>query len=116
MSFSCQRIICYLVDLAISILVANWLYKTLVVLKHQRFENSRSDKMELRGSKRQQLDLHDDEKGEGLDKFEDEGKRKGIGYVPLLFVTPPQKELNRLTDMDKETRSLNHFVCIPKIG
>ena len=116
MSFSSQKAVYYLVDLAILVLVANWLYKMLAVLKRQQFKDNESDKMEPSGSKRQQLDLRDDEEEESLNEFNDKDKGEGIGYVPLLFVTPPQKESNRPTDMDKGTRSLNNLVCIPKIG
>ncbi len=90
--------------------------KTVVVLKRQRFEDSGSDVTEPRGSKRQRLDARDDEEGEDLDEFESEGEREDIGYVPLPFVAPPQKESNRPTDMGEGTKSLNHLVCIPKIG
>ncbi len=69
-----------------------------------------------RSSKRQRLDSCDDEEGEGLDEFEGESEGEDIGYVPLPFVAPPEKESNRPTDMGEETRSLNHLVCIPKIG
>ena len=62
------------------------------MLKRQQFADSRSDKIEPRGSKCQQLDLRDNKKEKGLDKVEDEGKREGIGYVPLLFIAPFQKE------------------------
>ncbi len=116
MSFSSQRAVCYLVDSTIPVLVANWVYKTPEMLKRQQFEDSGSNKTEPKSSKRQQLDSHDDEEGEGLDKFESEGEGKDIRYVPLPFVAPPQKESNRPTDMGKGTRSLNHLVCIPKIG
>ncbi len=116
MSFSSQRAVCYLVDSAIPMLVTHWVYKTPVVFKRQRFEDSESDKTESRGLKHERLDLHDDEKGEGLDEFESEGKEKDIGYVPLPFVAPPRKKSNRLTDIGKGTRSLNHLVCIPKTG
>ena len=85
------------------------------MLKRQQFKDSGSDKMEPRDSKYQQLDLRDDKEEESLDKFEIEGERNGIGYVFFLFVTPPQKKLNRPIDMGKGTKSLNHLVCIPKI-
>ncbi len=90
--------------------------KTVAVLKRQRFENSRSNMTEPRGSKRQRLDVRDDEEGEGLDEFESEGEKEDIGYILLPFVAPPQKESNRPTDIDEGTRSLNHLVCISKIG
>ncbi len=86
------------------------------MLKCQRFKDSGSDKTELRGSKCQQLDLHDNEEEEGLDKFKDEGEGENIGYVSLPFIAPPQKESNYLIDIGKGIRSLNHLVCISKIG
>ena len=55
-------------------------------LKYQQFEDSGSDETEPRGSKRQQLDVRDDEEEEGLDKFE-EGE--DIGYVPFPFGGSP---------------------------
>lgn len=60
--------------------------------------------------------MYDNEEGKSLDKFESEDKREDIGYVPFFFVIPPQKESNRLIDMGKGIKSLNHLVCIPKIG
>ncbi len=116
MSFSIQRAECYLVDLAIPVLDANWIYKMPIVLKRQRFEDSKSDETEPRGSKRQPLDSRDDEEGEGLDKFEGEGEWEDIEYVPFSCVASLWKESNRPTDMGEGTRSLNHLVCIPKIG
>ena len=80
------------------------------MLKRQQIKDSKSNKMESRGSKRQQLDLYDNEEEESLDKFEDENKREGIRYVPFLFVAPPRKESNCPIDMDKETRSPNHLI------
>ena len=116
MSFSSQRAIYYLVDLAIPILVANWFYKTPTVFKHQRFEDNGSNKIELRGSKHQRLDLRDDEEEEGLDKFEGKSEGEDIGYVLFLFIAPLQKESNCVTNIGKGTKSLNHLVYIPKIG
>ena len=54
--------------------------------KRLRFEDSRSEKMEPRGSKRQRLDLRDNEEEENMDEFEGEGEREDIGYIPLSFV------------------------------
>ena len=116
MSFSSQRAVFCLIDSGILILVANWLYKTPIVLKRQRFENSRSDKMELRGLKRQRLDLRNNEEEKSLDEFEGEGEGKGIGYVPFPFIAPLQKESNRPTNMGKRTKTLNQLICILKIG
>ena len=86
--FSSQRAIYYLVDSAIPVLVVNWLYKTLVMLKHQQFKNNGNDEIEPRGSKRQQLDLHDNKEEKGLNKFKDEGERKSIRYIPFPFIVP----------------------------
>lgn len=63
------------------------------------------------------MDIYDDEKRQlALDKYKGEGKkeREDIGYVFFSFVAlfSPQKKLNCATDMDKETRSLNHLVYI----
>ncbi len=84
--------------------------KTAAVLKHQRFEDSGSNVTGLRVSKRQRLDARDNEEGEDLDEFESEGEREDIGYIPLPFVAPLQKESNRPTDIGEGTRSLNHLV------
>ena len=72
--------------------------------------------MESRGSKCQRLYMHDNKEKKSLDKFKGEGKREDIEYVFLLFIALLQKESNRLTDMGKRTKSLNHLVCISKIG
>ena len=87
-------------------------------LKRQRFKDSGSDKTEPKSSKRQRLDTHDNEERKILDKFEGEGEGKNTRYVPFPFVANPlpQKESNHSTDLCKGTRSLNHLVCIPKIG
>ncbi len=92
--------------------------KILVVFKCQRFKDNRSDKTESRSLKCQRLDIYDNEKGERLDKFEDKGERENIEYVPFSFIASlfSRKESNRLTDMGEGTKSLNHFVCILKIG
>ena len=86
------------------------------MLKRQQFEDNGSDKMELRGLKYQQLNLHNNEKEKGLNEFESDGKGESIGYVLFSFVAPPQKESNHSTNMGERIRSLNHFIYIPKIG
>ena len=88
------------------------------MLKRQRLEDSGNDKTEPRNSKCQQLDVRDDGEGESLDEFEGKNEGKNTGYVPLPFVANPlpQKESNRPTDLGEGTKSLNHLVCIPKIG
>ncbi len=53
MSFSDQRAVCYLFDSVIAVLIANWVYKMSVMLKHQQFEDGESNKTELRVLKRQ---------------------------------------------------------------
>ncbi len=45
--------------------------------------------MEPKDTKRQRLDMHEDEEGESLDKFENEGEKEDIGYIPLPFVVFP---------------------------
>ncbi len=89
-----------------------------VVLKRQRFEDSKSEETEPRVSKRQRIGMHDDEEGQSLDQYKGEGEREDIRYVPLPFVTlpPPQKESNCPTDMGEGIKSLNHLVYIPKIS
>ena len=84
--------------------------KTPAMLKHQQFEDGRSEKTKPRRSKRQRLDEHNNEEGNGLDA--DEGEIEGHRYVflPLL----PQKVSNYPSDSDEETRSLKHIVSIPR--
>ena len=60
--------------------------------------------------------MHSNEKREDLDEFEDEGERKNIGYILFLFIALPQKESNHSINKGKEIKSLNHLICIPKIG
>ena len=48
MSFFSQKAVYYFVDLAIPVLVANWLYKMLVVLKRHQFKDSKRDKIDSR--------------------------------------------------------------------
>ena len=55
------------------------------MLKYQRFEDSGNKKTEL-CLKYQQLDTHDNEKGESLDKFEGKSKGKNIRYFLLFFI------------------------------
>ena len=61
--------------------------KTPVLLKRQRFKESRSDETKPKGPKRQRLDERDNEEGNSLD--EDEGEIKGAKYVPPPFVPLP---------------------------
>ena len=72
--------------------------------------------MKPKSLKCQQLYACNNQKDEGLDKFEGESKEKDIEYILFTFITPPQKESNSLTDMGKGIKSLNHFIYIPKIG
>lgn len=67
MSFSSKRTICYLINqFHYSLLIK--CIKTSAVLKRQRFEDSKSDEMESRKLKRQQLHVHDNEEAQGLGK------------------------------------------------
>ena len=57
-----------------------------MVLKRERFEDSKSDKTEPRGSKRPWLDTRNNEEGESLDKFENESEEKNTRYILFLFI------------------------------
>lgn len=81
------------------------------MLKRQQFKNGESDKTELNVSKRPQLDVYDNKEGQGLKKC----KSKSEIYVLFPFIAhifPSQKKLNRPTDLDKGTKSLNYLVYI----
>lgn len=58
--------------------------------------------------------MYDKKKGKSLDELESEGERENIRYISLLFIAnpPPQKELNRSTNMGEGIKSINHLVCI----
>ncbi len=62
--------------------------------------------------------MQDDEEGQSLNEYEGKDEREDLGYILLLFVTPPltQNKSNCLTDIGKGIRSLNQLVFIPKIG
>ena len=78
--------------------------KTPAMLKRQRFKDSKSDARKGRASKRPRVDEHDNKEGQRSDKYQDKSAR----YVPLPPY--PQKESNRITDLGKGTKSLNHLV------
>lgn len=61
--------------------------------------------------------MHNDEKGQNLDKYEIKAKKKDVKYISLLFVTFLflWKESNHPTDISKRIKSLNYFIYIPKI-
>lgn len=68
----------------------------LLILKREKLKDNRSNKMESKGSKCQQLDIYNNKERKDLDKFEDEGKGENIRYISFLFVNIPffsQKEL-----------------------
>ena len=102
MNFSNQKAVYYLVDQFQYFLLIGYI-KTATVLKRQQFKNSESEKKELRISKRQLVHMTDNEKGQSLDKYEDEDEGEDVRYVSLPFVTlaSPRKESNRPTDMGK---------------
>lgn len=85
------------------------------MFKRWKFEDIRSDEIEPKDSKRQQLDTHGDKEEKDLDKFESEGEAEDKGYISLFFVAFFRKKSNRPTDMGEETRSLNYLISIPKI-
>lgn len=86
MSFSDKRIVCYLVDQFHYCLLIGCI-KMPAILKHQQFEDSESVKTESSISKCQQLDMHDVEKKQDLDKYE--GESKGKRYILFPFITSP---------------------------
>ena len=47
-----------------------------MVLKHQQFQDSKSDKIEPKGSEYEWLDLHNNKKEKGLDKFGNKDEKK----------------------------------------
>ena len=86
------------------------------MFKRQQFKDNESDETESSVSKCQRLHVHDNEKGQGLDKYK--GECKDEKYVLFPFITPPcppQKELYCPTDLGEGTKSLNHLVYILKI-
>ncbi len=90
-----------------------------MLLKHQRFKDSGSDKTESRGLKCARFNARDDKEEEYLDEYECEGKRENIRYILFLFITPllpPQKESNYPINKGKKIRNLNHLIYIPNIG
>ncbi len=77
------------------------------MLKHQRFDDNNIEKRALRVYKCQRIDGNDDKEKE-LDKYK--GEVNGyIPFPPTTLVSPPQKELNRLSEI-----WTTHLVCIPK--
>ena len=91
MSFSSQRAVCYFVNLAIPALVTNWLYRMSAMLKRQQFEDSKSNKIKPRDSKRQRLDLRDNEEEKSLNKFKSEDEKKNIKYIPFFLLLFSEK-------------------------
>ncbi len=90
--------------------------KMPMMLNHQRFEDNRSDKTELRNSKCEWLYGFDNEEREGLDVFKAESEEEDIGYIPFPLVAPPEKKLNYPTNIDKRIKSLHYLIYIPKIS
>ena len=60
-----------------------------VVLKRQQFEDGESEEMKPKVSKRHCVDMDDIEKGQNLDKYEDEDEGEDVRHVSLLFLTLP---------------------------
>lgn len=87
-----------------------------MLLKHQQFEDHKYDKIELRRSKCQQLDAHDNKEKQSLNMYK--GESVGNKYIFLLFVAYflPQIELNHLSDLSKRIKSFYYHIYILKIG
>lgn len=58
--------------------------KTLVVLKHQRFDNYESEEMAVTIYKHQQFNEHNNKKGQSLDK--NKGDNDGDRYILLYHI------------------------------
>ena len=101
----------------IQVLFANYI-KTAVVLKRHQFEDSKSEKIELKVLKCQHVGVYDNSAMQCENGYKNESKGKNIGYIPFQFIAPSlpfQKKSNRPTDYGEEIKSLNHLVCILKI-
>ncbi len=111
MSFSSQKNVCYLIDPFNYWLLIVCL-KISALLKRQLFDNSDSEERASRVYKRPRIDESDDEV-QDLDNYEGKIDR----YIPLPPdppSPPPQKESNRLSDLDEGIKSLTHLICISK--
>lgn len=87
----------------------------LAIHKCQQFKVNKSEKREPRVSEYQCINMYNNEKRYDLDEY----KGKGNRYVSFSFNAPCfslYKESNCLTDLNKEINSLNHLICILKIG
>lgn len=80
------------------------------MLKHQQFEDNEIDIMESKISKRQHVDIYNNKKGENLEKY----MANNNIYVHLFSYL--QKESNRLIDLNKKKKNLNHLLYITKFG
>lgn len=57
----------------------------------------------------------DNEKRQSLTKYErDSDGKKYISFSTIILTFLLQKESNHILDLSKETKSLNHLICIPK--
>lgn len=80
------------------------------MFKYQQFEDRKSDAIKPKALKRPYVDKYDNKERQGLDKYQNSSGR----YIPLSSCL--QKELNRLTDLSKRIKSLNHLICISKLS
>lgn len=86
------------------------------MLKRQQSKDNESDETESSVSKCQRLDVYNDKKRQGLDKYKSEGEGKiHIHFLYMAYLLPPPKESNLLINLVEETRSLNHLIYIIKI-
>lgn len=79
------------------------------MLNYQQFKYSKSDATELKASKCPCINEHDNEEGQGLDKYQAKDGR----YI-FFHLCPPKKS-NRLTNLGKKSRSLNYLIYIQKL-
>lgn len=85
--------------------------KALVIYKYQRFEDNKSKKIELRVWKHKYVNVYDNEEGQDLDEYKNEGDRY-ISFPFSVSYPPLCKESNYSIDLDKRIKSLNDLVYI----
>lgn len=83
MSFSSKRAVYYFVNQLLYYLLIEYI-KISAMLKRRQFKDSESGKTESSISKCQRLDINDNKKRQGLNKYK--GKHKCKRYVPFPFI------------------------------